>query len=175
MLLHRAGTAQRAGDVERVGEQAEDPGGDPQRGRRPPGEGQGEGEEGEEEEQVALQGRPVDPELQPLLPLAPVEVGEQPDQPHRQGREQEGGADDRTDRDVVGALLGADQGDDRDQRLRHRGADRGQQAADRALAELQAVPDPLDRVGEEQRAGEDDGEAGEEQDGFHRRSLWEAI
>ena len=72
----------------------------------------------------------------PCSRFSPVEVGEQPDQAHRQGREQEGGADDRPDRDVFAALGRAEQGDDRDQRLRHRRADRGEQAADGALAEL---------------------------------------
>ncbi len=92
-------------------------------------------------------------QLQPLLAPLAVEIGEEADQTHRQGGEQEGRADDRSDRHLVPALGRAEQGDDRDQRLRHRRAHRRQQAADRPLAELQPVANPLDRVGEEQRAG----------------------
>ncbi len=113
----------------------------------------------------------VDGQLHPLLAFVAVEVGEEADQSHRQGREQERGADDGADRDVFGALVDAEQGDDRDQRLRHRRADRGEDAADRPFAEAEPVADPLDRVGEEQRAGEDDGEADEQQDGSIARSL----
>ena len=82
----------------------------------------------------------MDVELDPLLAAVAVEVGEEPDQAHRQRRQQERGADDRPDRDVFGALRRAEQGDDRDQRLRHRRPDRGEDAADRPLPQIQLVP-----------------------------------
>ena len=41
---------------------------------------------------------------------------------------------------LLAALLAAEHGDDRDQRLGHRRADRGQQAADRPLPEGEPVP-----------------------------------
>ena len=115
---------QGAAHVDRVGEQEDDPGGDPQRRRRPPGERPGDAEEEEEEEQVALQGRRVGVEVDPLLAAIPVEVGEEADQAHRQGAEQEGRADDRADRHPFRFGVGVEQGDDRDQRLGRRRPDR---------------------------------------------------
>ena len=88
----------------------------------------------------------------PVLPPALPDVRGDADDRHREGREQERGADDRPDRDVLGALGAADDRDDRDQRLGHGRADGCEQASHRALAELQLVPDPLDRVREEQGA-----------------------
>ena len=113
--------------------------------------------------------------VRPWVAALAVEVGEEADQAHRQRREQERRADDRADRDVFAAFGAADQGDDRDQRLRHRGPDRGEDAADRAFAELQPVAEPLDRVGEEQRAGEDDGEADRQQEVRSRRGYSSSV
>ena len=104
----------------------------------------------------------MDVELDALIAFVPVEVGEEANQPHRQGREEERRADNRPDRDVFGALAYVQQGDDRDQRLRHRRADRGEDAAHGPHSNLEPMADPLDRVGKEQRASEDDGEADEE-------------
>ena len=104
--LDRAAAAQGATDVERVGEDEGDPDRDPQRRRRPPGERQGAREEGKEEEQVALQGRRVGAQLQPLRAAPAEDVDEEADQPHRQRGEQERRADDRPDRDLVGPAGG---------------------------------------------------------------------
>ena len=166
--LGRAAAAEGAADIERVGEDEGDPDRDSQRRRRAPGERQGAREEGEEEEQVPLQGRAVGAQLQALGAPVPEAVDEEADQPHRQGSEQEGGADDRPDRHLVRTAGGAEQGDDRDQCLGHRRPDRGQQAADGALSQPQPVADPLHRVGEEQRAAEDDGEAERQQQDAQR-------
>ena len=173
-LLHLAAAAQGAGDVERVGEQEEDPDRDPQRRRRAPGEQPGQREEGEEEEQVALERRPWTRELQALLASA-----------RGRGR--------RRARPGPSPASRAGRGRRRSPRSRRRRRPRS--APSRATIEIsvsgiavptaarrlptapspssQPVADPLDRVGEEQRAGEDDREAGEEQDGFHRPSLWQ--
>ena len=65
------------------------------------------------------------------------------------------------------AAAAADQRDDRDDRLGQRGADRGEQRADRALAEVEPVPEPLDGVGEADRAADDEDERGEQLEGDH--------
>ena len=49
--------------------------------------------------------------------------------------------------------------DDRDHRLGQRRADRGQDRSDRALGELELAPEPLDAVGEQLGAEQDDDEA----------------
>ena len=104
----------------------------------------------------------------PLLAAALEQQRRDADERHRDRREQERRADDRADGDVLGARAAADQGDDRDQRLGHRGPDRGEHAPGRPLAEPEPVARPLDRVREQQRAGEDDREAGEQEDDVHR-------
>ena len=83
--------------------------------------------------------------------------------------EHERRADDRADRDLdrLLAAAAAEQRDDRDDRLGQRGADRREQRADRALAEVEPVPEPLDGVGEADRAGHDEHERGEELEGDH--------
>ena len=78
-------------------------------------------------------------ELGALRAAAPVDERGEPDEHHRDRREQERGADDRADRDVLGALRAADDRDDRDQRLGHRRPDGGEQAPDRALADREPV------------------------------------
>ena len=170
-LLHGAAAAQGRADVDRVGEDEDDrerqvdPLGD-DRPDQDPG-----GEEDEEEDQVAVERRHVGVQLRPLLAARMEDQRRDPDKCHRDRREQERGADDRSDRDVLGALGATDDRDDRDQRLRHRRADRGEDASRRALADTELVPRPLDRVGEEQRAGEDDREADREEGDFHRCGL----
>ncbi len=65
------------------------------------------------------------------------------------------------DRDIITSLRTADDRDHRDQRLGHRGADGGEDAPDRALAEPEPVARPLDRVGEEESAAGNDREGDE--------------
>ena len=69
--------------------------------------------------------------------LAPVAVEQRPEahERHRDRGQEQRRADDRPDRDVLGARSSADDRDDRDQRLRQGRGDRGEEAADRALAE----------------------------------------
>jgi hypothetical protein len=105
-------------------------------------------------------------QLGALRAAAPVDVGGQPDQAHGERGEQEWGAHDRADRHVL-ALRRADQGDDRNQRLRHGGAHRGEQASHSPLPQTELVPDPLDGVREQQGPGQDDREARDEIDEVH--------
>jgi hypothetical protein len=105
-----------------------------------------------------------------LRAAPPVGEGAHPDQGHRHGGEQEGRTDDRPDRHPLGAALAADHRNNRDQRLWHRGPDRGQQASHRPFPHRQPVAEPLDGVGEKQRPGEDHGKAGQEKDSAHRCS-----
>ena len=65
----------------------------------------------------------------------------------------------------------AEQRDDRDDGLRQRRADRREQRADRALAEVEPVPEPLDGVGEADRAADDQHEGGEQLEGDHATLL----
>jgi len=65
----------------------------------------------------AVRGRKVHVQAHALRPSATVEHGAQADERHRDRRKQERGADDGADCDVVRPTLGADDGDDRDQRL----------------------------------------------------------
>ncbi len=60
-----------------------------------------------------------------------------------------------------GSLLAADEedSDDGHDGLRQRGADRGEYAADRAGGEVQLRAEPLDRIGEQLTAKEDDDES----------------
>jgi hypothetical protein len=111
----------------------------------------------------------VSDKLEALLALVAIEVGEEPDQAHRQRREEERRADDRADRHVFGARVDAEQGDDRDQRLRHRRPHGRQQAPYGPLPHLQLVPDPLHCVGEQQRPGKDHRKAECKQEGFAHR------
>ena len=111
-------------------------------------EREADGEEPEEDGEVALHGLGVD--VEPAAGRAPALVGQRgdPDEEHRDRREQERRADDRADRDVVGPLRPAEDRDERDQALGHRRPDGREQAPHRALAERQLVPEPLDGVGE---------------------------
>ena len=88
-------------------------------------------EEDQEEDEVAVEGFCVGVELGALLAPAFVDQRRDPDERHRDRRQQEGRADDRPDGDILGALGAADDRDDRDQRLGHRRADGGEQAAGR--------------------------------------------
>jgi hypothetical protein len=105
----------------------------------------------------------VDVERPPAGAALYVREGDDPDQEHRHRGEQERRPDDRADRHLVGALVAGDDRDQRDQALGHRGADGGEQAPHRPLPDVEAVAEPLHRVGEEDRAGQDDGEARGEQ------------
>src|SRR6185295_18235161 len=103
LVLHLSPGTQRASDIDRIGEENEDPDRDPQRVGRTPAQGQGEGKEDQEEDQVALEGWLVSLQLQPLLAPLAVQVGEEADEAHCQGGEQEGGADDRPNRHLITA------------------------------------------------------------------------
>ena len=88
---------------------------------------------------------------------------------HRERREHERRAEDRPDADAVrrlGAAAGQDR-DDRDHRLRQRGADRGEHGADRALGKLELPAEPLDAVREQLRAEQDDDERNDEDQDVH--------
>jgi hypothetical protein len=63
------------------------------------------------------------------------------------------------------ACLAADEedGDERDERFRQSGADGGKDAPDSSFSEVIALSQPLDGVGEELAAGQDDDEADQEQ------------
>ena len=140
-LLDRAAAAQGAAHVVRVGDDEDDRERDLERrrARRCPSAAPS-GEEDEEEDEVALERLDVGAQLGALLAALAVDQRRDPDQRHRDRREQERRADDRPDRDVLGALGAADDRDDRDQRLGHRRADRGEQAARRALAHPEPLP-----------------------------------
>ena len=164
-LLDLAAGAQRRPHVEQVGDEEDDGERDVERlGQHDAGEQPG-AEEDQEEDEVAVEGLDVGLQREALLAAPLEDERRRADERHRQRREQERRADDRADRDVLRPLGAADDRDDRDQRLRHRGADRGEDAAGRALAEVEAVAEPLDRVREHERAREDDGEADDEEDG----------
>jgi hypothetical protein len=117
-------------------------------------------EEDREQAEVAMHGAEVRVDLAAAFPTAPEGHRRQPDEEHRDRAEHEGGADDRSDGHVL-ALGAGEQRHHRDQRLGQGGAHRGEQAADRPLAEVQAVAEPLDAVREQQRATDDQDEAGE--------------
>ncbi len=73
------------------------------------------------------------------------------------GREQERRAQYGPDADLVGVLVADhEDGDDRDHRLRERGTDRGQDAANGAGGKAEAVAEPLDGVREKLGGKEDD-------------------
>ena len=80
--------------------------------------------------------------------------------------EHERRADDRADRYLL-ALGPGQHRDDRDERLGQRGAHRGEQAAHRALAQVELAARPLDRVGEQDRPADDQDEAREEEQDGH--------
>ena len=61
------------------------------------------------------------------------------------------------------APLAEEDGDERDQRLGHRGADGGEDAADGAFVEVQVKSKPFDGVGKQLCGDKDDGEADEEE------------
>ena len=88
---------------------------------------------------------------------------ETPAHHHGQGGEQERRPDDGADRDRACLLALGDDGDDRDQRLRHRCGHGRQHAAHCSVAEAEAQAGPLDGVGEHRRAGDHHGEADHEQ------------
>ena len=94
------------------------------------------------------------------------------DHQHRERPEHERRADDRADRDLDRLLAAAtaEERDHRDDRLGERGADGREQRADRALAEVEPVPEPLDGVGEADRAAHDEHERSEELEGDHATS-----
>ena len=83
---------------------------------------------------------------------------------HRQRREHERRPEDRADADLVRRLAGREQDrDDRDHRLGQGRPDRREDGPDGALGELELAPEPLDAVGEQLGAEQDDDE-GEDQD-----------
>jgi hypothetical protein len=172
-VLHVAAAEQRAPDVVAIGgHEAHREDDLDRRGQVEGADSDSKGEEDQEEHEVALERRRVGAKLGALLAAMPVDQRRGPDQGHRDRGEEERGADDRADRDVLGPLFAADDRDDRDQRLGHRGADRREQAADRPLAHRQPVARPLDGVRENQGAGEDHGEADQKQnEGAHRVNL----
>jgi hypothetical protein len=103
-----------------------------------------------------------------LLAASGEQVGRAHHEQHRQRPEQERGADDGADRDVLGLLpAAADQGDDRDDRLREGGADGREQRADGARAQVHPLPEPLDGVREADRPADDQHEGGEQLERGH--------
>ncbi len=106
------------------------------------------------------------------LPRAPAAEGEpehgDPRDEHREAGEHERRPQDRPDAHVVGGRSASeDDGDDRHQRLRQGGPDRGEHAAHGPFAELVATAEPLDAVGEELGRDQDDGEGDDEQQVGH--------
>jgi hypothetical protein len=171
LLLHGAATAQGRPYVDRVGGDEDDREGDVEHlgnydSHQDPG-----AEEDQEEDQVAVEG--LDVGLQPPALLTAVLERERRDAHQRHGdrRQQKRGTDDGPDRDVLRTLGAADDCDDRDQRLGHRGADGREHAARGPLPEPELVSGPLDGVGEQQRPREDHRERRREQDVLHRRPL----
>ena len=77
-----------------------------------------------------------------------------PNEEHGDRGQHEGGADDGADRDLLGLAARKDR-DHGNQRLRQRRTDRGQQASDGSLTEVEAIAGPLDRVREQDRAADD--------------------
>ena len=70
-----------------------------------------------------------------------------------------------------GRLAGREQDrDDRDHRLRQRRPDRRQDRADGALGEVELAPEPLDAVGEQLGAEQDDDEREDEDDEVHAQT-----
>jgi hypothetical protein len=168
-LLGLGGTSLCQGepDVRGVGGDEGDPCGQPKPVWSVESQSQGKGEENQEEDEIPIQRRDVGTQGDPLRPAVPVDVGREADQAHGERCEQEGRPDDCPDRDVF-ALRSLEQGDDRDQGLGHRRPDCGEQASDRALAQLEAIADPLRRVREQKRPGQDHREACDQQDEIHR-------
>ena len=80
-----------------------------------------------------------------------------------------GAPEDRADADLVRRLAGREQdGDDRDHRLGQRRADRRQDGSDRALGQLELAPEPLDAVGEQLGAEQDDHEGDDQDEDVHQ-------
>ncbi len=121
-------------------------------------------EKREEEGEVALKRWSVRLEVCALVAPARVHDCRCADERHCECREEERRADDRSHGDVLRTLRALDDRDDRDQRLGHRGADRGQDRADRTLPHVQPAAQPLHRVREDERARKDDRERDEEED-----------
>ncbi len=135
------------------------------RGRRAEPEQETDEEAAHEEGEVALERREVHVQVQPRLATTAVEHRPEPHECHCNRRQEQRRADDRPDRDVLGSLAALDDGDDRDQRLRQRRRHGGEEAADSPLPEPDHAAEPLDRVRDQQRAGEQDGEARRQEDG----------
>ena len=91
---------------------------------------------------------------------------------HRERGEHERRAEDGADAYLVRVILDVEQ--DRDHgngRFRQRGSDGGEHRSDRAFRQAELAAEPLDAVGEQLGAGEDDCERCEEDDEIHRVSL----
>jgi hypothetical protein len=173
LALLLAALSRRDPGVGHVGDDEDDGSGDPggQRSAQRP-QRDAEREERQEAAQVAPGGRTVVVECPALVAAAREGRGAHADEEHRQGAEQEGRSDDRSDRDVLRLLApAAEHRDQRQDRLGQRGADGGQQRADRAGAEFQPVAEPLDGVGEADRAADNEHEGSEEQQHGHPPGL----
>ena len=70
-----------------------------------------------------------------------------------------------------GGARAEENGDQRDERLRHRRADGRQYAADGAFVQAQVKADPLDGVDEQLGGDKDGGKAEKEKDKRYRHSL----
>jgi hypothetical protein len=86
-----------------------------------------------------------------LAALGPREGG-QAHEGHRDRREHERCADDRSDGDLVGARIVSQNGEHRDRRLGHRGGRPREDRADRPDSEPESTAGPFDRVRKEQRS-----------------------
>jgi hypothetical protein len=122
------------------------------------------------------------PEVLSQDPRVRVQVGRSPpaareqehrraDDEHRERRQHERRSEDRADADVLAARVAGHDRHERQDRLGQRGADRGQHAADHALGQAEALPDPLDPVGEQLGAAEDHEQRRAEQRPLHRASI----
>ena len=77
--------------------------------------------------------------------------------------------EDRPDADLVRGLAGREQDrDDRDHRLRQRGPDRREHRADGPLGQFELPSEPLDAVGEQLGAEQDDDEGQDQDQDVHR-------
>jgi hypothetical protein len=115
-------------------------------------------------------------------PRVRVQVGRSPlaarehehrrtDDEHRERGQHERRSENRADPDLLAARVTGHDRHERQNRLGERGADRGQHAADHALGQAEALPDPFDPVGEQLGAAEDHEQRRAEQRPLHRACI----
>ncbi len=139
------------------------------RNRQEHGRGDGQPVGDDERAHVGAQDGRVDGHDVAGLAPSRLEQHRDPRHKHREGREHEWRTEDRPDADLVRVCLAGEQDrDDRDHGLGQRRSDRREDRADGALGQPELVPEPLDAVGEQLGADQDDHERHAQDQQVHR-------